>query len=249
MRSSTVVALFAGSAAAQSTAVVFNLLSPVSTLTVLGTNSGTTTYVNSCPATNVGIPSATASGASSASSTGSASVTSIARTGTATPSATAPARLRRQNGLFPGCEPFTLLQGTDSLVYHMTDPTPGMWTIDMNCNWKGEMKTADFTCTATQSGSFAKTLEVEGSSSSVLKSSELTDSIQTATIVQPASNSASATASGSQSGSQSGSAGATSSGSGATAQATGAAAGAPLPKGAMALVGGAAGVFAAALAL
>ena len=54
MRSSTVVALFAGSVAAQSTAVVVNPLMPAETLTVIGSSEGTTTYVNSC--SDGGIP-------------------------------------------------------------------------------------------------------------------------------------------------------------------------------------------------
>ena len=55
MRSSTVLALFASSATAQSTAIVVNPLMPASTLTVIGSSSGTTTYVNSCP-DGTGIP-------------------------------------------------------------------------------------------------------------------------------------------------------------------------------------------------
>lgn len=61
MRSSTVIALVAGSAAAQSSgaalssAVVFNGAMPTGTLTVVGSSEGTTTYVNSCSA-GAGIP-------------------------------------------------------------------------------------------------------------------------------------------------------------------------------------------------
>lgn len=133
------------------------------------------------------------------------------------------------------------------MVYHMEDPEAGAWTVDMNCAWKGELTSADVTCTATQSGSMAKSLEAEGVTSMTLKPSDLSSAgaIVTATLVQSASGSASATASGSQSGSAT----ATASGTGAPAQGTGAAAGNPLPKGMMAFVGGAAGVMAAALAL
>lgn len=164
------------------------------------------------------------------------------------PSTTAAARLRRQDdGLFGGfCEPITLKQGSSSIELHLEDPTKGVWTADFNCVWKGELTAADLTCTATQTGAFASINEGEGVTSEVIKASDVAEAslIQTVSVV-----SASPTASGSQSGSASGSAKATTSGSGAPAQATGAAAGAPLSKGVMAFVGGAAGVFAAALAL
>ena len=54
MRSTTVIALFAGSVAAQSSAVVVNPIMPAATLTVVGSSEGTTTYVNSC--SDAGIP-------------------------------------------------------------------------------------------------------------------------------------------------------------------------------------------------
>ena len=155
------------------------------------------------------------------------------------PSTTAAARLRRQeDGLFGGlCEPITIKQGSSSAEIHLEDPTEGVWTADVNCVWEGELTAADLTCTATQSGSFAVLNEFEGVTSDVLRASGVAEAsiVQTVSVVQPASNSASPTASGSQSGS--------------APTATGAAAGAPLPKGVMAFVGGAAGVFAAALAL
>ncbi|KAF2624326.1 hypothetical protein BU25DRAFT_433562 [Macroventuria anomochaeta] len=223
MRSSTVIAFFAGSAAAQSTAVVLNPLMPASTLTVIGSSSGTTTYVNSC--SDGGIPASYLTPGT------------LVTTPISAPSTTAAARLRRQeDGLFGGfCEPITIKQGSSSVEIHLEDPTKGAWTADMNCAWKGELTSADLTCTATQSGSFAKLNDAEGITSDVLKASEVAEAsaIQTVSVVQSASNSASATASGSQSGS----ANATASGSGAPV-ATGAAAGAPLSKGVMAFVGG-----------
>jgi hypothetical protein len=164
------------------------------------------------------------------------------------PSTTAAARLRRQDDNFLGiCEPMTLKQGPSALELHLEDPIKGAWTANANCAWKGELTAADVTCTATQSGAFAKILEAEGVTTVTLKASEISEAslLTTVSVVQPASNSASATASGSRSVS----ANATASGSGAPAQATGAAPGAPLSKGVMAFVGGAAGVFAAALAL
>jgi hypothetical protein len=276
MRSSTVVALFATSAVAQSSAEVktgsaVHIINPlglqVSTVTMLGSSSGTTTYVNSC--SSAGIPASflseatagkrsckyicpglTLAGASSAA----ASVASSARSAAGTllltpiaaPSTTAAARLRRQDGnLLDGlCEPMTIKQASESVQIQLKDPSEGAWTAEMNCNWKGAVESADLTCTATQSGFLPSQMDSEGTTSAVLKASEVAEAgvIQTVEVVSPASNSANPTASGTQSGS------ASSTASGAAA-ATGAAAGAPLPMGMMAFVGGAAGVFAAALAL
>ncbi|KAF9692309.1 hypothetical protein EKO04_009648 [Ascochyta lentis] len=254
MRSSTVIALFAGSAAAQSSAVLLNPVLGASTFTVLGSSSGTTTYVNSC-SEGAGIPASYLSTATAAS--GSAASTRVPASGTlvltpiSAPSTTAAARLRRQDNFLQVCEPVTIKQGSSSVEIHLEDPIKGAWTADANCAWKGELTAADLTCTATQSGAFAKILEAEGVTTMTLKASEVSGAsvLQTVSVVQAGSNSASTTVSASQSGAQSGSASPTASGSGAPGQATGAAAGAPLSKGVMAFVGGAAGVFAAALAL
>ncbi|KAF3044729.1 hypothetical protein E8E12_009904 [Didymella heteroderae] len=262
MRSSTVVALFATSAVAQSSVemktgsaahIIMPLGLQVSTVTVLGSSSGTTTYINSCSST--GVPSSFLSEATAgASSTGSAISSARSAAGTlqltpiAAPSTTTAARLRRQDGsLLDGlCEPITIKQASESAQIQMKDPSDGVWSAEINCNWKGAMESADLTCTATQSGLIPNEMGSEGTTSAVLKASEVAEAsvIQTVEVVSPASNSANPTASGSQSGSAS----STASGSGAPA-ATGAAAGAPLPMGMMAFVGGAAGVFAAALAL
>lgn len=118
----------------------------------------------------------------------------------------------------------------------------------MSCAWKGELTAADLTCTGSQGGSLATILEVAGTTSIVLKASEVaSDSLlQTVAIV---TGTASPVASGSQPSGSQPAGNATASGSAPAATATGAAAGGPVPMGAMAFVGGAAGVFAAALAL
>lgn len=54
MRSTTLLAFFAGSVAAQSSAVVVNPIMPAKTVTMVGSSGGTTTYVNSC--SDGGIP-------------------------------------------------------------------------------------------------------------------------------------------------------------------------------------------------
>jgi predicted porin len=55
MRSSTYVALFAGSAAAQSSVTLFNLYPFGETLTQIGSDATATTYKNDCPSNNAGI--------------------------------------------------------------------------------------------------------------------------------------------------------------------------------------------------
>jgi hypothetical protein len=147
------------------------------------------------------------------------------------------------------CEPYTIKQGPSTWEFHLTDPTPGVWTLDYSCNWEGAMTAADMTCTVTLDGSWAEVTEPI-TSASVVPSGEFA-SIEGA-IVQasqtPLSSGASLSASGSNaSGSRASGSGA--SGSAAPTPSTGFVPGRPLPTGAMALVGGAAGVFAAALAL
>ena len=166
----------------------------------------------------------------------------------AAPTPTAAALLRRQeNGLFGDfCEPMTIKQGASSVQIHIGDPTKGVYTGDINCAWKGDATAADLTCTATQSGSLAKSLGIEGVAPNTIKASDAAESkmVQTVAVVGPSSNSAAPTATGT------GAHNATSASASGSAAPTGnAAAGGPLPKGVMAFVGGAAGVFAAALAL
>jgi hypothetical protein len=76
------------------------------------------------------------------------------------PSITGKARLARQAVATPSgtgydpnysfCEPYTLKQGPSTWEFHLTDPTPGAWTIDMDC--KGMIASGDLVCTETQSG-------------------------------------------------------------------------------------------------
>jgi hypothetical protein len=116
------------------------------------------------------------------------------------------------------------------------------------------MTAADMTCRVTLDGSWAEVTEPI-TSASVVPSGEFASiegAIKTVAIVQasqtPLSSGASPSASGS-SASGSRASGSRASGSAAPTPSTGFAPGRPLPTGAMALVGGAAGVFAAALAL
>ncbi|KAH7072674.1 hypothetical protein BKA63DRAFT_48477 [Paraphoma chrysanthemicola] len=248
MRSSTYMALFAGSTAAQSTVTVFNLFQFQSTLTQVGADSTATTYKFDCPANNAGIsavpsqlrPTPDASGAVI----------------TPAPSPTPRARLARQLSAdepdYSFCEPFTLKQGPSTWEFHLTDPSPGAWTVDMGCNWKAAMTAADLTCTYTQSG-YVPSPSVRGVSTSIFSKAEASDMevFQVVTIVTAsgaASPSASRT-SGSGTSVPSASRSASASGSAAASQSTGLAPAGPLPTGAVALVGGAVGIFAAALAL
>lgn len=147
------------------------------------------------------------------------------------------------------------MQGPSNYQLHLTDPVPGAWTLDMACSWQGGAITeADLTCTVTQSGSVPG-FGATGFTSTIVSQSELfeMEAFQTVAVVSASSGSgspevsASRTASGLGTASLSGSA--TASRSGATASSsTGLAPAGPLPTGALALVG-AAGIFAAALAL
>jgi hypothetical protein len=112
----------------------------------------------------------------------------------------------------------------------MTDPTPGAWTIDMDCKWQGTIADTDMTCTLAANG-FAHPGEATGTTTTVVAKDELQTGEYMGTF-------AVVTATASQS-----------SGSAASTRSSGLAPAAALPTGAMALVGGAAGVFAAALAL
>lgn len=55
MRSFTYAALFAGSAAASSSAVVLNLYFPNTTLISTGSENNVTTYINECSPDNAGV--------------------------------------------------------------------------------------------------------------------------------------------------------------------------------------------------
>ena len=160
------------------------------------------------------------------------------------------------------CEPYTLVQGTSTYELHMTDPVPGVWTADLACNWKGAaMSQADLTCTVTQAGTFVDSSAL-GTVTSVISKDEVAsmDLFQTLAVVSAPNDSASAstapsasaskTPGGSGTGAASPTRPASSSASGSPAtQSTGLAAAGPLPTGAVAFIGGAAGIFAAALAL
>jgi hypothetical protein len=138
------------------------------------------------------------------------------------------------------CEPFTLKQGASTWEIHMTDPLPGAWTVDMNCKWQGAITNADLTCVATVDGFAVTDKALRGTTTTTLFKDELS-TMELIGAVAVVTSSGAASASKSSSGAASGAAGATPS--------TGFAPAGPLPTGVMALVGGAAGVFAAALAL
>lgn len=176
----------------------------------------------------------------------------------ATPTPTPAPRMRRQDDAssedYSFCEPYTILQGPETYEMHLTDPTPGAWTVDMACSWQGAMTTADLTCDVTNRGSIPS-LGTETATSSVLSQSEIQDlevyQVVALVTASGASSSGSASATGTPSPTGSGT-GATSpsrSGSGAVATpSTGLAPAGSIPN-AMALIGGAVGAFAAAMAV
>jgi hypothetical protein len=139
------------------------------------------------------------------------------------------------------CEPYTIKQGASTWEMHLTDPSPGVWTADMSCNWSGAMTAAALTCTAVLDGSYYQVSE-RTTSTYVISEDTVSSFGAMATVAvvdtsgKPLSSFPTAASSGA---SVSGSGAATHSPS------TGIAPAGPLPTGAMALVGGAAGVFAA----
>jgi hypothetical protein len=245
MRSFTYVALFAGAAVAE-TAVIFSPFLPHTPLRIAGNDKGVTTYVNECPAGKAGLDPVSESKAPA--STAVRSATNVQLTAIPSPPATtAAARLRRADDEDALCEPYTLKQGSETWEFHMTDPTPGQLTIDASCNWKGDMATADIMCTVTNNGAQVDATGVitDGYKASEVKSNS---AIQTVSITSAAAGDATNTASGS--GAQdTAAASASVSGSGAPSPSAAGAASGPLPTGAMAFVGGAAGILAAAFAL
>ncbi|EOA80918.1 uncharacterized protein SETTUDRAFT_99771 [Exserohilum turcica Et28A] len=249
MHSYKIATLFAGAAIAQKSATVLNFFQFDSTLTMLGSDATATTYEHSCPSSAAGI----------------SAVPSNLRPddASATPAPTPKSRMRRQDGAsdddYSFCEPYTIKQGAQTYEFHLTDPVPGAWPVDMACSWKGEMTKADFTCDVTQSG-YVPSQSARVATTSVLSQSEIQDmeAFQVVSLVSgsgassPASASASATPS------------ATPTASGASASAPskseskdsptptpskGAAPAGALPTGAMKLVGGVAGALAVAMAL
>ncbi|KAF2113068.1 hypothetical protein BDV96DRAFT_648684 [Lophiotrema nucula] len=239
MRSS-VALLAVGTVSAQSTVTLINPFQAAETLTINGSESGTTTYFNPCTGTRNSsrpslfksstlAPPATFTDFFSTNAPVPTDATSFPTAGTALP--TPKPRVRRdddENEDF--CEgPYTIIQGPSTWQFHLTDSDPGAWTVDANCNWEGASTAADLTCTASQSGSFVTGDKV---STTVWKASDLSSfgGYQTVVVVSASTTgsvAASATAS----------------------QSSGIAPPMPFPTGAMALVGGAAGLFAAAIAL
>jgi hypothetical protein len=126
----------------------------------------------------------------------------------------------------------------------MTDPIPGAWTVDSNCSWSGALTTAEITCTATQNGT---ALGNNGVSTAIFPHSSLTDmeALVTATVIAGSVTENASTPLGTPTGSEAPSG----SVSGTGPQSTGLAPPGPMPTGVMLVVGGAAGLFAAALAL
>ncbi|KAH4004672.1 hypothetical protein HBI13_024850 [Parastagonospora nodorum] len=251
MRSSTYIALFAGSAAAQSSVSLFNLYPYQTTLTQIGSDATATTYQNVCPSEKAGISVLPSSLRPTPDSPGA----------TITPAPTPRVRYARQatptasagddDDGFELCEPYTLKQGGSTWEIHMTDPSPGAWTVDVNCKWQGAIADADLTCVATADG-YVVDQSDRGTTTTVISKDEVsTMSFISAYAVVTSSGSASQTPSGSGAKSGAPTASGSTSGSSAAgaAPSTGLAPAGPMPTGAVAFIGGAAGVFAAALAL
>lgn len=133
-----------------------------------------------------------------------------------------------------------------------------MYTADIACKWQGKVTEADLTCTSALARSYSDSSLFSTTFTSVWKQSDVQEfgayeawRVVSATGVSSGLSSVSASQTPSESGTgvaspmTSGSG----SGSGVAAQSTGLAPASPLPTHAMALVGSAVGIFAAALAL
>jgi hypothetical protein len=250
------IALFAGTAAAQSSVTLFNLFEYQSTLTQIGADATATTYKNECPTNSAGVSAIPADQSKPTTSEALPTVLTAAgstpdsASATSAPATTPKARLARQASAtasaaddetdYSFCEPYTLKQGPSTWEFHLTDPTPDAWTVDMNCRWQGAITAADLTCTVTQSG-YVPDSSVLGVTTSVLAQNEAQSlDVFHAVAVMTASGAPSAAASALSSGSFSATASAD------AARSSGFAPARPLPTGAVIFVGGAAGVFAAA---
>lgn len=146
-----------------------------------------------------------------------------------------------------------ITQGSETYEFHLTDPVPGAWTVDMKCSWKGEMTKADMTCDVTQSG-YVPDQSVRTATKSVLSQSEIQDMeiFQAVALVTASGASSPASASAKPTATPTGSAANASSKSGsdiAPTQSKGLAPAGPLPTGAMKVIGGAVGAMAVAMAL
>ncbi|ORX97004.1 hypothetical protein BCR34DRAFT_578215 [Clohesyomyces aquaticus] len=252
MRSSSLVALWAAVASAQSTVTVVNLLYNDTTLTFKGSDASATTYYHACSVSTGSVPSISTA---TASRQGAGTLTLLPLTGPPTnfPTQTAKARLRRDSSDDLPCELYTIVQGPSTYQFHLTDAVPGAFTYDLDCKFgNGGVLSGDGTCSGTADGSDAGPLK--GTTTGTFPHSMLSsiDAFVTANVVSATDT---ATPAGSGSGSSSGSSktpAASASGSGTKApgaQSTGLAASVPLPTGAIALVGGAAGILAAVIAL
>ena len=154
------------------------------------------------------------------------------------------------------CQPYTLVQGPSTWELHLT--RTGIMTADIDCNWSGEAKSADWTCTGTSGGAFYST--ETGTSTTVFKQSDLTSigDFQSVTVVNaPTSSSSPASEATVSSRTSSSSSGTATTGASPSSMPTGnpqqqsqsPGFGVPMPTGPVAFVGGAAGLLAAALAL
>lgn len=80
------------------------------------------------------------------------------------------------------CLPYTIVQGASTWGVHLTHS--GTATIDMNCNWEGEAKSAEWTCTGARRGPHSSPGST-ASQTETLKSNERSGvgSFVTATVV------------------------------------------------------------------
>lgn len=148
-----------------------------------------------------------------------------------------------------------MTQGPEIFELHMTDPRPGVWTVDYNCSWNGKFGNVDVTCIINNKGSLARDQDLPATLSSVFKPEDYTDYFTSATVAVVTDTGSAGTDSARPTTSTTSTTHTTpatptaaSSSSDVPSSSNFVAVG-PLPTGAAVLVGAAAGILAAALAL
>jgi hypothetical protein len=258
--------IFLSAAAAQSTFVALGnyMIQDHNTVTLKESSPTATTYAHNCPA----IPSACQDALMDASSDSqySSILSSIhAAAPTDNPCAGVPDSVIEKPDWIQ-CHDYTLVDGPQTYAFHMEQDG---YTVDMDCKWKGEITSADVTCTMAQDGASNSNFE-PSTMTETIPHSEITSDVmfETYTVVSATGGSAKETGgSAKESGTGAAAAKTTAAPTG-TGEKAGAPTGdaqtgdaqntddspgfapaGPLSKGFVAVVGGAAALLAAAIAL
>ncbi|KAF2847831.1 hypothetical protein T440DRAFT_557081 [Plenodomus tracheiphilus IPT5] len=171
MRSPTPLPLLASTVAAESSATIINFLYYQPTLTLLHADATATTYKNSCPNGAYGI-TALSESLQPTSPTGALQPRNPSIT-TAPLLPRAISLVSRLQGSITQdkhtlCEYYLISQGASTWGLTMQDALPGVWTMSAECWWTGNMMSADMTCTESNRGWYAESLGMAGVNSMTL---------------------------------------------------------------------------------